>query len=111
MCFILPHFLDTLIDVTLQTAVISATSQLAARPLQLRPTASQICTGNASEICGGADRLSHYEWTGTPPYTWHTPSGGAAGEYQFLTGGLVVPLISTPGVNGKVRFVEKARHI
>lgn len=29
------------------------------------------------------------------------------GAYQFLIGGLIVPLISTPAVNGKVTFMEK----
>lgn len=66
-----------------------------------------VCTGNVSSICGGALRISYYEWTGTPPYTWHTPSGNAAGKYQYILDSPIVALISTPGVNGKVTFVEK----
>ncbi len=65
------------------------------------------CTGNVSEICGGALRISYYEWAGTPPYVWHTPTGGEAGEYQYILDSPIVALISTPGVNGKVAFVEK----
>ena len=65
------------------------------------------CTGNASYFCGGGNRISYYTWTGTPLYTWTYASGIAAGAYQFLIGGVVVPLLTTPGVNGKVTFVEK----
>lgn len=65
------------------------------------------CTGNVSEICGGALHISYYEWTGTPPYVWHTSEGPEAGEYQYILDSPIVALISTPGVNGKVAFVEK----
>jgi hypothetical protein len=65
------------------------------------------CTGNVSEICGGPNRISYYEWTGTPPYVWHTPTGAEAGLYQYILDSPIVALISTPGVNGKVAFVEK----
>lgn len=65
------------------------------------------CSGDASEICGDGNRLSYYEWTGTPLYNWATPTGADKGEYLFLIGGLCVPLISTMGVNGKVQFLEK----
>jgi Glyoxal oxidase N-terminus/Domain of unknown function (DUF1929) len=78
-----------------------------ASTLDVESACATPCTGNASEVCGGGNRLSYYEWTGTPLYTWHTPTGAAAGEYQFLIGGLCVALISTPGVNGKVTFLEK----
>lgn len=75
--------------------------------LDVETACATACPGNASEICGGGNRLSYYEWTGTPLYNWHTPTGGAQGEYQFLIGGVIVPLISTPAVNGKVTFLEK----
>ncbi|MCJ1355382.1 MAG: hypothetical protein MMC33_005373 [Icmadophila ericetorum] len=65
------------------------------------------CTGNASYLCGGGDRISYYTWTGTPFTNWATPTGAAAGEYQFLIGGVVVPLMTTQGINGKVTFLEK----
>ena len=68
---------------------------------------NSVCTGNASYICGGGDRISYYEWTGTPLNSWTFASGNAAGQYQFLIGGVIVPLIATPGVNGKVTFLEK----
>jgi hypothetical protein len=66
------------------------------------------CTGNFSTICGGGNRLSYYTWKGTDPlYTWHYPTGANAGEYQFLLGGVCIPLLTTASVNGKVSFVEK----
>ena len=39
--------------------------------------------------------------------TWHQASGNSAGQYKFLIGGPVIPLITTAGKNGKVTFVEK----
>ena len=36
---------------------------------------------------------------------WHTPAN--TGFYEFLIGGLVVPLVATVGLNGKVNFLEK----
>lgn len=66
-----------------------------------------MCSGDPTEICGGGNALTYYTWTGTPLYTWHTPTGAAAGGYQFLTNGPVVPLITTAGINGKVTMVEK----
>jgi hypothetical protein len=68
---------------------------------------AQTCSGNASEICGGPSLLSYYTWTGPPLYTWHTPTGPDMGAYEFLIGGVVVPLLTTVGVNGKVTFLEK----
>ena len=65
------------------------------------------CSGNASTLCGAGSLLSYYNWTGTPINTWHRPQGSAAGEYQLLVGGVCIPLLTTPGVNGKYTFVEK----
>lgn len=65
------------------------------------------CTGNASAICGGGNRLSLYIWTGTPLYTFSYPTGNAAGQYKYFVPGVVVPLITVAGKNGKVTFVEK----
>lgn len=65
------------------------------------------CSGDPRYICGGGNRLSLYRWTGTPLYTWHQPNGSAAGKYQFLIGGVVVPLMVSQTVTGKVTFVEK----
>jgi hypothetical protein len=65
------------------------------------------CTGNVSEICGGALHISYYEWTGTPPNVWHKPTGSAMGEYRYILDSPVVPLISTPAINGKITFIEK----
>ncbi len=66
---------------------------------------SMPCSGDPIHLCGAGNRLSYYEWTGTPLQTWSTPA--QHGEYQFLIGGLVVPLITTLGTNNKVTFVEK----
>jgi hypothetical protein len=68
------------------------------------------CSGNASSLCGGGDRISYYTWTGTGAnalYNWDFRTGNAAGQYQFFLGGVVVPLVTTLGVNGKVTFLEK----
>ena len=65
------------------------------------------CSGNATAICGAGNRISLYKWTGTPLYTWNYPNGNAAGAYQFLIGGVTIPLITSLGVNGKVTFLEK----
>ncbi|OCK77835.1 copper radical oxidase [Lepidopterella palustris CBS 459.81] len=68
---------------------------------------NSVCSGNSSYICGGGDRISYYKWTGTPLNSWNFATGNAAGQYQFLIGGVIVPLIATPGINGKVTFLEK----
>ena len=65
------------------------------------------CSGDSDYLCGGGNRLSWYQWTGTPLYTWSYPTGNAAGAYQQLIGGVCIPLLTTPGVNGKYQFVEK----
>ncbi|KAH0543417.1 hypothetical protein FGG08_002275 [Glutinoglossum americanum] len=75
--------------------------------LQPESDCNSACSGNASLICGGGDRLSYYAWTGPPLNTWKYPTGIAAGEYQFLIGGVIIPLITQPGINGKVTFLEK----
>jgi hypothetical protein len=51
--------------------------------------------------------MSFYVWNGPPLHTWSYASGDAAGEYQFLIGGVVVPLVTQPARNGKVTFLEK----
>lgn len=66
------------------------------------------CSGDPKYICGGGNRISYYTWTGATPLTqFNYASGNAAGQYQFLVGGVVVPLITTAGINGKVTFVQK----
>ena len=65
-----------------------------------------VCPGNASYLCGAGNRVSYYTWAGKLN-TWHYGSGTGAGQYQFLIGGIVIPLVSTVGINGKVQFVEK----
>jgi len=66
------------------------------------------CSGNGSTICGGPNLISYYTWNGTEPLeVWNYPSGINAGAYEFLIGGVVIPLMTTQNINGKVTFLEK----
>ncbi|KAI4941281.1 hypothetical protein J4E91_010858 [Alternaria rosae] len=65
------------------------------------------CPGDPEALCGAGNRLSWYKWEGDPLYVWEYPKGTAAGRYEFLVGGPIIPLIAQPGVNGKVSFLEK----
>lgn len=62
------------------------------------------CSGDPIHLCGAGNRLSTYYWNGTMN-AWNTPAN--TGYYEFLIGGLVVPLIATVGINNKVTFLEK----
>ncbi|CAG8976444.1 hypothetical protein HYALB_00008033 [Hymenoscyphus albidus] len=66
------------------------------------------CSGDRTYYCGGGSRNSYYRWIGDDIYTWHKPTGPDAGSYEFLIGGVVVPLITTAGINKKVTFMEKS---
>ena len=68
---------------------------------------SMPCSGNSSYLCGAGNRMTYYTWGGTPLNQWTFAQGNAAGEYQFLIGGLIIPLIATLGTNNKVTFMEK----
>jgi len=65
------------------------------------------CPAAPPYLCGGGNRISYYNWVGSPLSNWHYASGTAAGQYQLLIGGVCIPLLTTSGVNGKVTFVEK----
>ncbi|KAI8942832.1 hypothetical protein NX059_000872 [Plenodomus lindquistii] len=65
------------------------------------------CSGDPEAICGAGNRLSWYQWKGDPLYVWGYPTGAAAGQYKFLVGGPIIPLITQPGINGKVTLLEK----
>jgi Glyoxal oxidase N-terminus/Domain of unknown function (DUF1929) len=68
------------------------------------------CSGDPSRICGAGNRISYYTWEGAGDsslYVWNYPSGSAAGEYQFFVPGLVVPLVTSQTIKGKVTFLEK----
>lgn len=66
------------------------------------------CSGNATYICGAGNRISYYRWGDDDPlYVWNYPTGAAAGSYELLIGGVIIPLISAPARNGKIVFVEK----
>jgi len=43
-----------------------------------------------------------------PLYQWNYTSGTGAGNYKLFVPGVVVPLSTTVGINGKITFVEKA---
>ncbi|KAI0086860.1 copper radical oxidase [Irpex rosettiformis] len=62
------------------------------------------CAGDPIHLCGGAQRLQYYTWNGTLNL-WHTPAN--TGRYEFLIGGVVVPLVVTLGTNNKIAMVEK----
>ena len=66
------------------------------------------CPGNASYLCGAGNRISYYAWVGSGLPEFSYASGTDAGQYEFLIGGVVIPLITTVGVNGKVTYVEKS---
>ena len=70
-------------------------------------TCNMVCPGNGTAICGAGNLITYYQWTGTPLQTWDYPTGDDAGRYEFLLGGVVVPLMTTVGVNGKITFQEK----
>jgi hypothetical protein len=65
------------------------------------------CPGDPEALCGSGNRLSWYKWEGEPLYVFQYPTGNDAGLYKFLVGGPIIPLISQPGINGKVNFLEK----
>ncbi|RCI15606.1 hypothetical protein L249_3621, partial [Ophiocordyceps polyrhachis-furcata BCC 54312] len=67
------------------------------------------CTGNGSALCGGGGLLTTYFWTGDPLYAWTFPEAGSpeAGSYDFLIGGVCVPLMTSQAITGKVTFLEK----
>ncbi|KAJ8597264.1 copper radical oxidase-like protein [Rhizopogon salebrosus TDB-379] len=62
------------------------------------------CTGDPYHWCGGESKLTTYYWNGTMN-NWNTPAN--TGYYEYLIGGLIVPLIATVGINNKVTFLEK----
>ncbi|KAJ9092947.1 hypothetical protein QFC19_008545 [Naganishia cerealis] len=63
------------------------------------------CAADPIHLCGGPLLLSYYTYKGPALASWATPAN--TGHYEFLIGGLVVPLITTLGINNKVTFVEK----
>ena len=42
------------------------------------------CSGDPIHLCGGAERLSVYEWVGEPLNVWHTPEVTGAYEVRVL---------------------------
>lgn len=65
------------------------------------------CSGDPSYLCGGPNRISYYNWIGSGVAQFEFPQGESAGLYEFLIGGLVVPLMSTQTITKKIEFLEK----
>lgn len=80
---------------------------LAGATLQTETDCSMDCSGNASYLCGGPNRISYYNWIGSGVAEFDFPKGNDAGVYEFLIGGLVVPLMSVQTITKKVEFLEK----
>ncbi|EFE40559.1 hypothetical protein TRV_04725, partial [Trichophyton verrucosum HKI 0517] len=83
---------------------------IAAAGAKLVPEAmcSQTCSGNATAICGAGNLITYYRWMDESLQKWNRPTGINAGRYDFLIGGVLVPLITTVGINGKITFQEKS---
>ncbi|QIW95400.1 hypothetical protein AMS68_000918 [Peltaster fructicola] len=62
---------------------------------------------NGGHYCGGGSRLALYNWTGPLLTNWNYASGLDAGAYQFLIGGVNIPLVTAPARNGKVTYMSK----
>jgi len=68
----------------------SDVSDVVAHPNAVLTTESDCntpCTSNATIQCGAGNRINHYKWDNIN--TWHYALGNAAGEYEFLIGGVV----------------------
>lgn len=63
---------------------------------------------NGGHYCGGGSRMSYYVWNSSTALTsWTFAEGNDAGAYEFLIGGVVIPLVTSPARNGKVTYMEK----
>ncbi|KAH9169414.1 copper radical oxidase [Lactarius sanguifluus] len=62
------------------------------------------CSGDSLHLCGNVWRLQLYHWNGTLN-NWGTSAN--IGRYEYLVSGLVPPILTTVGINGKVSFLEK----
>ena len=75
--------------------------------LQPDTDCSFTCPGDPEALCGAGNRLTYYTWTVAPVTQFTFPQGNAAGKYEFLIGGVIIPLMTQPAINGKVVFLEK----
>ncbi|KAG2002470.1 hypothetical protein CC2G_004661 [Coprinopsis cinerea AmutBmut pab1-1] len=62
------------------------------------------CPGDPTHVCGAGNRLTTYYWNGVMQ-EWKTPA--VTGHYEFFMPGIVIPLITTVGINNKVTMLEK----
>lgn len=52
--------------------------------------------------------MSYYTWEGAEPLnSWDFPTGDAAGQYEFLIGGVMIPLVISVARNNKVVYLGK----
>ena len=107
MCPIHPHELFSILTIAFTDCGDVANIAQTGATSEPLTDCNTVCSGDPRYFCGAGNRLSYYSWTGTPLYTWGTPTGNAAGLYELLIGGVVVPLIASPARNGKVTFLEK----
>lgn len=77
----------------------------AAVPYIDEATCNMACAGDPTQICGGPLAMAYYSKSSGP--VWANATGDAAGQYSYLIGGLVIPLITQIGRNGKVVLTEK----
>lgn len=94
LCFALSDFYTDCGDVT-DIAAAGAT-------FEPQTDCGTVCSGDSTFLCGGGNRISYYNWTGTPFNNWQVGVGAGAGQYQFLVPGVVIPLVTTQGINGKI---------
>jgi hypothetical protein len=60
-------------------------------------------------MCGAPNLMNYYAWNGPSPLiSWQIPTGNAAGEHSLLIGGVIIPLMTSQVITGKVTFVEKS---
>lgn len=80
---------------------------MAGATLQPETECSFPCPADPEALCGAGNRLNYYTWTIDPVTQFTFPQADAAGKYEFLIGGVIIPLMTQPAVNGKVVFLEK----
>ena len=78
-----------------------------AEGVEVRPNSecNMPCPGDPTHTCGGPNRDTFYVWNGPPLQTWHYPEN--KGRYEILMDGVVIPLMTTLGLNNKIIFVDK----
>ncbi|KAJ3133555.1 hypothetical protein HK101_004444, partial [Irineochytrium annulatum] len=63
------------------------------------------CAANPGELCGAGGRIGVYQWSTGQVTTFNKPAN--TGYYQYLMGGVIVPLITGLTTNNKIVMMEK----